>query len=242
MLLIGLIFVYCVYLLLLTINGSIYELYHELTSFLTFSYVIFPLYLLLIISFFSLNHIQNYMLFRFQSKQRWYHKNIVSIALLVTSFIFLWLGILLFLSLFVVDFIPVWSDSFLKQHSSSVDMLLAISPISYTVGNIILLWLVLFFIGLLFYIILILSGNIYISILSVLLIELINIVITLGRINPLMDYSFTTYMNPLNYMMNKHIDQIYIFPFGIFVYWLFWIISIYGLGKFIITKVDYSFK
>lgn len=242
MIFISLIFLYCMYLFVLNIDRNIYELYHELTNFLTFSYIIFPLYLLFIISFFSLDSIRNHMFFRFRSKQHWYHKNIASIALLVTSFIFLWLGILFFLSVFVVDFIPVWSDSFLKQNYVSADLLLEISPIAYTLTNLILLWLILFLFGLIFYTLLILSKSKYISICGVLLIELINIVITLGKINILLGYSFTTYMNPLSYMINKQTNQMYAFPFEIFLYWILWIICIYAVGRFMVAKVDFDFK
>lgn len=216
---------------------NIYDLFIQLTGFLSLSYLIVPAYLIVLTTYFSQGIVQNYLAFRFKNKQQWYHANLVSIAQLTIGFLLTIAIITLMQSLFVLGFKNEWSNFALSYYSYHSIFLKSFSPFFYSLASFFLVGLFLFLLGLLFYLIFIWTRNPMISLLFIISLIVINAAITLGKFDTISLFFFTDHVSIMQYIYKFELDQ-HNFPYSIFIYWLILISIFYSLGRFLINRVD----
>ncbi|GAB2562154.1 hypothetical protein [Gracilibacillus alcaliphilus] len=232
---------YCLTLLIENHSNekNIYDLFIEITRFHSLSYLIIPTFLIVLTVYFSQGKVQNYLAFRFQNKKQWYHMNLVCIAQLTIGFLLIVVAIMLVQSLFVFSFKNKWSDFALNYYTYHSDFLMNFSPFAYSIATFILVGLHLFLFGLIFYFIFIWTRNPMISLLFVILLNVMNIAITLGKLDSLAPFFFTDHVNIMQYIYKFDLNQ-YSFPYSIFIYWLILILIIYSISRFLLDRVDFD--
>lgn len=218
---------------------NIYDLFIQVTEFLSLSYIIIPTFLIVLTAHFSQGKVQNYLAFRFKNKQQWYHMNLICIAQLTTGFLLTVVAILLIQSVFVLGFKNKWSDFALNYYTYHSTFLMNFSPIVYSIATLILVGLFLFLLGLLFYLIFIWTGNPMLSLLFIILLDIVNVAITLGKLETLTPFFFTDHVSIMQYIYKFDLNQSS-FPYSIFIYWIILIFIIYSLGSFLINRVDFD--
>ena len=232
---------YCLTLLFSTMNrdtqGNVYDLLVQMTAFHPLSYIIIPTFLIIVTVHFSIGEIQNYVIFRYKNKRNWYRMNVVLIAQLAAIFTITVVGIMLVQSLFVFSFANEWSNYALDFYKYHADFLANYPPMLYTAVTVILLWLFLFFLGLLYYLISLWTRKPILSFMFVFSLNLINIAVTLGGLERLSPFFFTSHIDIMQYMYQFGLNQ-QSFPYSIFQYWIILITITYFIGLLIVNKLD----
>lgn len=240
----SIIFVYIVlmlyfYNLLLStkvVEGNIYDLLLHLTEFHPLFYVIMPAFTIMLISYFSLGNVQNYLLFRFSTKRQWYHANLLRVAKLATYFCLMLVSIMVLEALFVLEFNNQWSNYSVHYYKQHTELLKNSTPIFLTTLSIILLWLFLLCFGLLFYISYVFTGQILLACLVVLVINMLNIGVFLSKTTSISSYLFYDHINIFQYTSFKSaLSEV---PFTILLYWVVLILPLYLIGYYMIDKKD----
>jgi hypothetical protein len=156
---------------------------------------------------------------------------------LVTKFLVLIIGVVVTLSLFFLSFRNEWSvfaQNYYKKNQSFLD---DYSPLLYIINSFLLLWLFLFFLGLLYFLLLLSTKNTAISFIGVILMVFANMAITINHFEILSSIFFTKHLDFVQYIYaNK--DPYSLFPIGMYVYWIFLLLLLYGLGYKVIHKID----
>lgn len=220
---------------------NVYDFMMRSTDLLTLSYSIIPTFSILIATSLSMGKVQDYFIFRFKCRITYYHKIISYIGLITTTFIFTLSGILLGLSFFSLSFKNQWSQYAIEHFVYHKVFLENFSPLHYVIISMLLLWLLLFLLGITFYIFILLTKNIIFSLVIILLIDILNVAVTIGKFDFLYPYFFTNNVNIMQYiyMTNAKLNN---FPYSIFIYWIILIIIIYLFGRLLINKVDLNLK
>lgn len=219
------------------VEGNIFDLLLHLTEFHPLFYFILPAFLIILISLFSLGHVQNYLLIRFNTKRQWYHVILLQIAKSVTYFCLMLVAIMIFEAAFVLDFTNQWSNYSVQHYKHHTELLKNNTPLVLTAMSVILLWLFLFFFGMLFYISYLFTGRILLACLAVLLVNLVNIGVSLSKITLMTSYLFYDNINIFQYTYNV-ISEISELPSTILLYWIVLIMIFYLIGFYCINKKD----
>ncbi|GLC89235.1 hypothetical protein [Lysinibacillus piscis] len=219
------------------LETNVYDLLMKITSFLPLSYIMIPMFLIVITVHFSVGDVQNYIAFRFKSKRQWYQMNVIFITQLAATFSLTVVGIMLLQSVFVFSFKNTWSEFALNYYENYAIFLSNYSPILYSIVTIILLWLILFLLGLIYFLIFLWTRKTMISFMAVFILNLLNISITLGKFDGLSRYLFTDHVNILQYIYRFNISQQQ-FPYSIVLYWILLIFIMYLIGLFTVNRVD----
>ncbi|MBM7541205.1 hypothetical protein [Amphibacillus cookii] len=220
-----------------TAKQNFYDFAIETTEFLSLSYIVIPTYLIILTTHFSVGNIQNYFAFRCSNRYAWYKINLKAVAIVTTVFTFVILAIPLLLATFVFDFANHWSDFALNFYSYHSIFLQHVSPVFYLIGTFSLLWLLLFCLGLVFYLVYLTFRRPFIAVIVILLLNIINISATASRMDWLSRFFWTKRVSIFEYIYMTEANQ-HMFPFQIFLYWLLLIGFFYGLGYLIVHKTD----
>ena len=240
----SIIFVYIVlmlyfYNLLLStkiVEGNIFDLLLHLTEFHPLFYVIMPAFTMMLISYFSLGNVQNYLLFRFSTKRQWYHANFLRVAKLASYYCLMIVAIMILEAVFVLDFKNQWSNYSVHYYKHHTELLRNSTPIFLTTLSVILLWLYLLFFGMLFYISYVFTGRILSACLVVLFVNMLNIGVFLSKITPISSYLFYDHINIFQYTSSK--SAISAVPYTILLYWIVLMLLLYFIGYYMIDKKD----
>ncbi|WP_341302690.1 hypothetical protein MHB44_10315 [Lysinibacillus sp. FSL H8-0500] len=219
------------------LETNVYDLLMKITGFLPLSYIMIPTFLIIITVHFSAGEVQNYIAFRFKSKRQWYQMNVIFIAQLTAIFSLTVVGIMLLQSAFILSFKNNWSEFALSYYKNHATFLSNYSPMLYSIVTIILLWLILFLLGLIYFLIFLWTKKTMISFMVVFIVNLLNVAITLGKFDGISRYLFTDHVNIIQYIYRFNLSQQH-FPYSIVLYWIFLIFSIYLMGLFIVNRVD----
>lgn len=225
----------------ITIQKNMYDFLVHFTNLLTVSYVIIPLFLIVLTSGLSTNNLNNLILLRYKKKSTYYNAALKSIFFLVTKFWLLLIGILLVLSLFSLSFRNEWSvfaQNYFKDFQLFLDNY---SPLLYAVHSFLLLWCFLLFLGLLYFLLLLLTKSTAISLISVVVLVVANIAISISRLELLGHIFFTKRLDFVQYIYT-HKDSYLSLPIGIYAYWIVLLLLLYGLGYRMIHKLDLDLK
>jgi hypothetical protein len=220
---------------------NVYDLLVQMTAFHPLFYLMIPTFLIIMTVHFSIGEIRNYLMFRYKSKRNWYRKNALMIAQLAAIFTITVAGIMLIQSLFIFNFANEWSDYALDHNKYYATFLANYPPLLYTVVTVILLWFLLFFLGLLFFLIFLWSRKPILSFMVVFALNLINIAVTLGDLERLSPFFFTNHINIMQYMQQFGLSH-QSFPYHIFLYWVLLISITYFIGLFIVNKLDINIE
>lgn len=218
-------------------KGNFADLLLSVTEFHALFYCISPIFLIAITSFFSVGHIQNYLIIRFESKKSWYIHNIMLIAKFVTVFCLFLVALMFIEALLVLDFNNKWSDYAIHFYSFHNELLITFNPFIIVTTTFLLLWLFLFFTSLLYYLVYLLTNKILISFLFLFALNGINIVVKLSQLDEVSFYFLYNRVDIFQYIYITHSAQSN-YPFGIFIYWIILIMIIYLLGYLVINKLD----
>jgi hypothetical protein len=218
------------------VEGNIFDLLLHLTEFHPLFYVIMPAFTLMLISYFSIGNVQNYLLFRFSTKRHWYHANLLRVAKSATYFCLMLVAIMVLEAVFVLDFENQWSNYSVQYYKHHTELLRNSTPIFLTTLSVILLWLFLMFFGLLFYISYVFTGRILLACLVVLLVNMLNIGVFLSKITAISAYLFYDHINIFQY--TSTMSEIGEVPYIILQYWIVLILILYFIGFYIIKKKD----
>ncbi|BAB03896.1 BH0177 [Halalkalibacterium halodurans C-125] len=232
---------YCVNLLIENASSekNVYDLLMQLTEFHPLTYTIIPTYLVVLTAHFSLGKMHHYLAFRCKDKRQWYNLNVSCIAIVTTGYSVLIAFIMLMQSLFVFRFENKWSTFAVDYYTYHATFLMNYSPLVYSIATLLLLWLLLFLLGLLFYVIFIWTKSPLVSLLFVFLLNIMNAAVTLGKIDTLTPVFFTDRVSIIQYVYKFDLNQDS-FPYSIFVYWIMLIAVIYLIGWLVIQRVDFE--
>lgn len=218
-------------------NQNFYDFIIETTGFLSLSYVVIPAYLIILTTHFSAGGIQNYLALRCRNRHDWYKLNLKALANVTTVFIFVIIAIPILLATFVLDFSNHWSDYAIDFYSYHSLFLQYISPMLYLIGTFSLLWLLLFCLGMVYYVIYLAFRRPFISMIIILLLNITNLAITLSRIDWLNQIFWTKRVNIFEYIYMTDANQ-HVFPFPIFLYWILLIAVFYSIGYLIVHRTN----
>ena len=219
------------------VEGNIFDLLLHLTEFHPLFYFILPAFLIILISLFSLGNVQNYLLIRFNTKRQWYHAILLRVAKSVTYFCLLLVTIMIFEAVFVLDFNNQWSNYSVQYYKHHTELLRNSTPIALTAMSVILLWLFLFFFGMLFYISYLFTGRILLACLAVLLVNILNIGVFLSKVTPISSYLLYDHVNIFQYTSHA-VSELSEYPYTILLYWIVFITIFYFIGFCCINKKD----
>jgi hypothetical protein len=225
----------------ITIQKNMYDFMVHITNILTVSYVIVPFFLIVLSSNLSANSMNNLILLRYNKKSTYYNAVLTSIFFLVTKFLVLIMGIVVTLSLFSLSFRNEWSvfaQNYFKEFQSFLDNY---SPLLYVANSLLLLWCFLLFFGLLYFLLLLFTKNTAISLIGVIVLVVANMAITISHLEILSRIFFTKYLDFVQYIYANKIPYS-LFPIGMYVYWIFLLLLLYGLGYRMIHKLDLDLK
>lgn len=221
----------------ITMQINMYDFMMYITNILTVSYVITPLFLIVLTSSLSANSLNNLILLRYKKKSAYYNAAVKSVLFLVTKFLVLIIGVVVTLSLFSLSFRNEWSvfaQNYFKEYQSFLNNY---SPLLYIVNSLLLLWLFLLFLGLLYFLLLLLTKNTAISIIGVIVMVVANMAITISDLEILSRIFFTKHLDFVQYIYANKIPYS-LFPIGMYVYWISLLLILYGFGYKMIHKVD----
>lgn len=221
----------------ITMQKNMYDFMMYITNILTVSYVIAPLFLIVLTSSLSANSLNNLILIRHKKKSIYYNAALKSVFFLVTKFLVLIIGVVVTLSLFSLSFRNEWSvfsQNYFKEFQSFLDNY---SPLLYIVNSLLLLWLFLLFLGLLYFLLLLLTKNTAIAFIGVIVMVVANMAITISHLEILSRIFFTKHLDFVQYIYANKIPYS-LFPIGMYVYWIFLLLLLYGLGYKMIHKID----
>lgn len=231
--------IYCFTLLFATLErpGNIYDLLMDVGNFFTVSYMSIPLFLIILTAYYSKGSIQNYMVFRYRNKRHWYWSNVFLIGQIATSFTLVILFIMICQSIFVLDMTNQWSSYTLTLYNDSLNNLHESNPLVYAISTVVLSWFLLFFIGICFLLIFMMTKKAMLAFLAIIFLDLTNVIITLSKIKFLSDYFFTAHLDVFSFLTLHNLEASR-FPFQLFIYWLLLILCAVFLGYFLINKRD----
>lgn len=220
---------------------NMYDFMMHMTNILTVSYVIVPLFLIVLASSLSTNSLNNLLLLRYQKKSSYYNTTLKSIFFVVTKFLVLLIGIVAALSLFSLSFRNEWSV-FAKKYFKNFPLFLDYySPLFYLVNSLILLWLFLLFLGFVYFILLLLTKNTAISLIGMIVMIVANMAITISHLELISRIFFTKNLDFAQYIY-AHKMPYSLFPFELYLYWIILLLILYILGYKIIHKLDLDLK
>lgn len=216
---------------------NIYDLVMDMGDFFTISYMIIPIFAIVLTLYYSRGSIQNYMLFRYKSKQSWFRNNVIMIGQIATALTLAIFIILTSLSIFVLDKTNRWSTYTINLYQNIPIDLFEGKPLIYAIGTVILIWFLLIFIGICFLLIFTLTKKTMIAFLSIILLDLVNVVITIMKLDSLSKFIFTFHVDALSFQ-GLHKLEAGVFPFQIFIYWFIIIACVFLLGLYLINRRD----
>lgn len=225
----------------ITIQKNMYDFMIHFTNILTVSYVIVPLFLIVLTSGLSTNNLNNLILLRYKKKAVYYNVALKSIFFLVTKFWLLIIGILVALSLFPLSFRNEWSvfaQNYFKEFQFFLDHY---SPLLYVVHSFLLLWCFLLFLGLLYFLLLLLTKSTAISLISIIILVVANIAISINHLELLSRIFFTKHLDFVQYIYANKNSYLSL-PIGVYAYWIVLFLLLYGLGYRMIHKLDLDLK
>lgn len=220
---------------------NIYDFMMHTTDILTVSYVIVPLFLIVLVNSLSTKSLNSLLLLRYQKKSSYYNITIKSILFVVTKFLFLLIGTITALSLFSLSFQNEWS-TFAKKYFKNFPLFLDYySPLLYLVNSLILLWLFLLFLGFLYFILLLFTKNTAFSLIGTIIVIVANMAVTISHLEFVSRFFFTKHLDFVQYIyINKMAYSL--FPFELYLYWLILLLLLYILGFKLIHKLDLDLK
>lgn len=221
----------------ITMQKNMYDFMLYITNTLTVSYVIAPLFLIVLTSRLSANNLNNFILLRYKKKSAYYHAALKSVFFLATKFLGLIIGVVVALSLFSLSFRNEWSvfaQNYFKEFQSFLDNY---SPLIYMVNSMLLLWCFLLFLGLLYFLLLLLTKNTAISLIGVIVMVVANMAVTISHVEILSRIFFTKHLDFVQYIYANEISDS-LFPIGMYAYWIFLLFLLYGIGYKLIHKID----
>lgn len=223
------------------VNRNFYDFHIETTEFFSLSYVVIPAYIIILTTYYSTGNIQNHLVIRCSNRFEWYKLNLKIIALITTVFIFIMIAIPLLIATFGWGFSHQWSEYALDSYAYFGVFLQHVSPLFYVFSTFMLIWLFLFSLGMVVYIFYLAFKRLFISIIIILLLNITNIGMTLSRIDWLDRIFWTKRVSIFEYIYLTDANQ-HIFPFQIFLYWLFVIVTVFGIGYLIVHRTDFDFS
>ncbi|MEG0259292.1 MAG: hypothetical protein RR651_05410 [Lysinibacillus sp.] len=225
----------------ISMQKNMYDFMIYTTDILTVSYVIVPLFLIILVSSLSTNSLNNLFLLRYQKKSSYYNTTLKSIFFVVTKFLFLLIGTIAALSLFFLSFQNEWSV-FAKKYFKNYPLFLDYySPLLYLINSLILLWLFLLFLGFLYFILLLLTKNTAFSLIGTIVVIVANIAVTISHLELVSRFFFTKHLDLVQYMY-VHKMAYLLFPFELYLYWIILLLILYILGYKLIHKLDLDLK
>lgn len=220
---------------------NIYDFIMHTTDILTVSYVIVPLFLIVLVNSLSTNSLNSLLLLRYQKKSSYYNTTLKSILFVVTKFLFLLIGTITALSLFSLSFQNEWSvfaKNYFKNFPQFLDYY---SPLLYLVNSLILLWLFLLFLGFLYFILLLFTKNTAFSLIGTIIVIVANMAVTISHLELVSSFFFTKHLDFVQYIyINKMASSS--FPFELYLYWIILLLILYILGYKLIHKLDLDLK
>lgn len=230
---------YSFYLLRETLKrgGNMTDYVLLLSDFHVLLYVLTPVFLIGLTAFFSIGPIQNYVVFRFESKRKWYQRNISLIAKFVSVYCFVLIAIMIVEAFPALSLNNEWSNFAIHYYQYHNEFLITFPPYLIVGATVLLLWFYLFFYGMLYYSLYIMTGKTFVPFLIVFLVNGLNIVAGLSQWGEISAYLFYNKVNIFQYIYLFQASQTS-FPFRAFFYWFGVIILIYLIGMFVIYKRD----
>lgn len=221
---------------------NFYDFIIQLTDYLTFSYMIVPLFLILLPCCFFEGHFTNYLTFRFKTKYKWYSYYIKLTIFISCLFLSSIIIILLFQSVFLFDlseFKDSWSFYSQNYYAYFESFLSKTSPLFYILVSFVLMFLQLWVLALLFLNFYIISKNSIFSSIFTFAVYLINLIVIVNKIDNYYPFTFYFHTNIFNYLYLKSETQ---FTYTIFSFWIVWIIILIVVGLIILQKTDLYFE
>ena len=163
---------------------NVYDFFIQLTDYLTFSYMIVPLFLVILTTYFFTGDITNYLTFRFKTKYSWYVYYLKFILKISCFFLFLILVIMVFQSIYMFslsDFANTWSLYSENYYAYFKASLRKISPLFYISFSFLLMFLQLWVLGLMFLNFFILLKNSIFSFIFTYAVYLLNLIVIVNK-------------------------------------------------------------
>ncbi|MGL6031827.1 MAG: hypothetical protein ACRC0Q_06595 [Kurthia gibsonii] len=220
---------------------NIYDLLLHTKDMLTISYVIVPLYLILLVNGISANDLNEFKLLRFRNKSQYYHKLVQAIIVITTKFLLLMIFAVVGLSFSALDFKNEWSIFARRYFMEFPSVLQNYSPIQLVIINFSLLWLFLIFLGLIYLMLIIITKSTVFSILGIVILVIFNMAITISHIDWISKFLFTKHLDFVQYVYLQ-ISKMNVFPFDLYLYWFILLIVFYLVSYKLIHQLDLDLK
>lgn len=220
---------------------NIYDFLLQMKDMLTISYVVIPLFLILLANSISANSLNSFQLLRFHNKSTYYNKIMQSIIFMATKFLLLVIIIMIGLSLFSLDFQNEWSTFATTYFKNFPFLLQNYLPLQIVIISLSLLWLFLICLGIFYFVLLIVTKSTVLSLVGVVSLVIFNMAMTLSQIDFINAVLFTKHLDFLQYIYG-HNKRAFIFPFELYMYWIILFMSLYIIGFRLIHKLDLDVK
>lgn len=199
------------------VNG--YDHFVQVFGFLSISYSIVPIFLMVLLVYFSKMQIRPYISLRYGSTTAWVSSEMMLIGLLSVATVLAFVCICFLQSLLTLGFKGGWSEH-AKNYYEYFEVFLNLHhPVQYIIVTVICTAFLLFVLGLIFFICFLKLRNIIASLVIVVLCWMFNNLVTIGKIGVLSPWLFTDHVDLFTYMYRHKISQSS-FPYQIIIYWL----------------------
>ncbi|WP_144264317.1 hypothetical protein [Edaphobacillus lindanitolerans] len=220
------------------VNG--FDFFYELFNLHAVTYTIIPLFLIWLASFFSFSHVRQYTVFRYRSRFRWILAEVTGVYLMASSFILVIFFIGLLQALFSMGFEGGWSEGFRSNFSFAAAFLDKNSPYLFTIASMILVFLLLFSYGMMYLFIWILTKNAILPAVLLFVVDIFNLIVSLGKVEPFTDFLFTKHFDIMQGIQSSGAIAVSI-PYYMFTYWLVLILALLILSGWAAKKTDLQF-
>ncbi|MDR2832209.1 MAG: hypothetical protein LBV67_00670, partial [Streptococcaceae bacterium] len=219
---------------------NVYDYISISTLPLNLFYVILPIFLLLLLVYFSAAKSYPNIQIRFQSRRSWFWTTVLSLFKLATA------GTVTFFTLIVLYALPTfsfqnhWSD-FMKfemnMDGSLYQKLALLNPFLFSLELFLLIICLLFTSSLIFLTLFILTRKPFIAFFICFVLSVINVGIHVGGVEQLYPLTFWSNVHPVEYNFAHHLDQTTL-PITPFFYWVALMVIFVFVGWFFVNRGD----
>ena len=220
---------------------NLYDMLIKPSELLTYSYTIIPAYLVIVASTISFKKNYHAFLLRFKSRLDYFKHILTQLLFATTTFLFIVIVTICSPSLLTLSFKNEWSVYATKYYALHEPFLTQHSPFLYVAITLLLLWIFLFILGLLFFAVLLLTKNTIIALIFVLLVDILNVGVSIAHIEALYPFVFINYLDMFQFIYAYDLSRTAI-PLQIFIYWLILFTLFYTICRFVVKRVDFNEK
>lgn len=218
-----------------------YDFLLQTTDLLTISYVLVPLFLILLVNSISASSLNSFRLLRFEKKSTYFHNVLRSLVLITTKFLVLLISVMLGLALFSLDHKNEWSRFSEKYFENFPVLLQNYSPIHVFIISCSLLWLFLYCLGVFYFVLIIATKSTVISLIGTIVVVIFNMAITISQLDFISTLFFTKHLDFLQYIY-LHKTRMLVFPFELYLYWFIFFVILYYIGYQLMHRFDLELK